>query len=420
MDSCAFKMTQTRNISPWQFAAFRIVFGVYLTAHFLHLAPWSGELFGADGVLPDPSLNFSFGLLPNPLEHLGTTRFVTVFVACLAGLSVCFTLGIFRRTVAVLLWFGWACLFNRNNLISNPGIPYVGLLLLLCAIVPPGEPLSLMPRFGKGRWRMPAAIFWGAWLLLAAGYTYSGAWKLASPSWTDGTALQHLLMNPLARPNWIRELLLGLPDLYLQLLTWGALAGELLVLPLGLMRRGRPVAWCWMLAMHLGILLVIDFADLTLGMLMIHLFTFDPEWLPARRRHPRLVLFDGDCGLCERTVRFLLNEDSEGLLRFAPLQGRTAEPLMLRHEIAKAPPRSMVLIEYCDEGEERAFTRSEAFLRTLDALGGFWRVVSWLRVVPRPLRDWSYDVVALNRYRWFGASSMCRLPELGETTRFLA
>jgi predicted DCC family thiol-disulfide oxidoreductase YuxK len=420
MDACAFKMSQSRNISPWQFAVFRIVFGLYLSVHFLQLAPWSAELFGADGVLPDPSLNFTFGFLPNPLEHLGTTGFVTAFVTFLAGLSLCFTLGLFRRTVAVLLWFGWACLFNRNNLISNPGIPYVGLILLLCALVPPGEPLSIIPRSGNRGWRMPAAIFWGAWLLLAAGYTYSGAWKLTSPSWTDGTALQHLLMNPLARPNWIRELLLNLPDACLRLLTWGALAGELLALPLGLTRRGRPVVWCWMLAMHLGILLVIDFADLTLGMLMIHLFTFDPNWLPAKKRYSRLVLFDGACGLCERTVRFLLNEDREGLLRFAPLQGRTAKPLLLSHKLSEAPPRSMVLIEHRGEGEERAYTRSEAFLRTLDALGGFWRAVSWLRVVPRPIRDWIYDAIALNRYRWFGVSSMCRLPERGETTRFLA
>ena len=60
----------------------------------------------------------------------------------------------------------------------------------------------------------------------------------------------------------------------------------------------------FLLAMHLGILFVVDFADLTFG--MVHLFTFDPDWLPARSPRSALVLFDGVGGLCERTVLFLL------------------------------------------------------------------------------------------------------------------
>lgn len=412
-------MNATKNISPWQFAAFRIALGCYLVVHFVHLIPWAGELFSADGLLPDPRANFTFGVLPNPLEHWQSAAFAQAFVGALALVDVLFTLGLGRRVCAVLLWYGWACLFNRNNLISNPGIPYVGLLLLLSTLVPSGEPLSLGRRRNP-QWAMPAVIFWGAWWLLVAGYTYSGAWKLFSPSWLDGSALHHLLANPLARPGVFRDLLLALPDPVLKLLTWSALAGELLALSLSLTRRGRAIAWLWMLAMHLGILFVVDFADLTFGMVMIHLFTFDPDWLPARSPRPVQVLFDGVCGLCERTVQFLLAEDATAALRFAPLQGETARPILQRHGLDQFPLRSLVVVETGSDGNELAFLKSSAVARSLDSLGGFWRVVSWtLRAVPRPFRDAAYDFIAKRRLRWFSAPSVCRLPTRGEAQRLM-
>ena len=412
-------MRAIKHISPWQFTVFRIAFGLYLVIHFVHLLPWAGELFSAQGLLPDPRLNFTFGVLPNPLEHWQSPAFAQAFVGVLAALAGLFTLGIGRRTCALLLWYGWACLFNRNNLISNPGLPYAGLLLILSALVPPGEPLSLAGRRNE-RWEMPAMVFWGAWGLLAAGYTYSGVWKLFSPSWPDGSALHHLLTNPLARPNGLRELLLSLPDGCLKVLTWGALAGELLALPLSLTRRGRAIAWSWTLAMHLGILMVVDFTDLTFGMVMIHLFTFDPAWLPVRRQQPVLVLFDGACGLCDRTVQFLSAEDDAGVLRFAPLQGETAAPILRRHGLEKEPPRSLVVVSVDRSGAERAFVKSGAVAEALDALGGFWRVVALgLRVIARPCRDAGYDYFARRRHRWFSEPVSCRVPTRREAARFL-
>lgn len=265
-------------ISGQQFAVFRIVFGIYLTVHFAHLAAYAPELFGSTGMLPDATLNFTHGILPNPLEHWGSASFVTGFLLALAVLSVAYTLGFWRQLCALLLWYGWACLFNRNNLISNPSIPYVGVLLLLTAIIPAGEPWSMDRR--NRTWEFPASAYGVAWILMAAGYSFSGWAKLSSPSWIDGTALWHVAQNPLARPGLVRDLLLHLPDVCLQCLTWGCLAAELLFLPLSIHRVTRATAWTALVLMHAGILLVMDFADLSIGMLMIHLFTFDRTWIP--------------------------------------------------------------------------------------------------------------------------------------------
>ena len=266
-------------ITAQQFAIFRIVFGVYLTVHFLELLPYAAELFSRDGMLGDARLNFTSGILPNPLERWDSPLFTTAFVAGLAGFSVAFTLGFCRRFAAIALWFGWACLFNRNNLIINPSLPYVGMLLLLSVIVPLGEPFSLRKRHDD--WVFPTGVYWTAWTLLAVGYAFSGWTKLLSPSWLDGSALAHVLNNPLARPGFARDTMLQFPNA-LQLLTWATLALELLFLPLSFHRTGRLVAWTAMCSLHIGILLLVDFADLTAGMLTVHLFTFDRRCVSAR------------------------------------------------------------------------------------------------------------------------------------------
>jgi len=399
-------MNRIKKISPWQFTTFRIVFGLYLTVHFAQLLPYANELFGSAGVLADAGVNPLYGLFPNPLVYITAPGFPFWFVALLLVSSLAFTAGAFRRSLSILLWFGWACLFNRNNLIANPGIPYVGLLLVLCALVPPGEPFSIRKRIVATTWCMPAMICWCAWTLLAVGYCYSGVWKLFSPSWIDGSALMHLITNPLARPEPLGDFLSQCPSL-LKILTWTSLAGEILFLPLCVTRRGRMVAWLWMLLMHLGIVLVVNFADLTFGMLMVHLFTFDPKWFPARGVNA-VVLFDGDCAMCNRWVRFITEEEQRPQFRFASLQASAARSLLRTHGFSANYRDSIVVIE--GRGAHvQVFTKLSAVLRILKGLGGFWSIVAWLRIVPRSVRDWFYDQVAKNRHRLFRTSATCAI-----------
>lgn len=273
-----------KSISPKQFTIFRIVLGSYLALHFAQLIRYGAELFSNQGVFADPRINFTYGIFPNPLEHWDSPGFITTFVFVLFLLAIAFASGLFRRTVAILLWFGWASLFNRNNLINNPSIPYIGLLLLLSAIVPTGEALN--PKRANRDWSLPTMVYWTAWILMAAGYSFSGWMKLRSPSWIDGSALFHVLNNPLARCGLVRDFLLAMPVPFLRLLTWVALAAELLFLPLSLWRRTRIIAWCALVGMNFGILFAVNFADLTVGMLMIHFFTYDPSWFPIGLRRP--------------------------------------------------------------------------------------------------------------------------------------
>lgn len=387
-------MQSNPSYSAWQFTGFRILFGLYLIWHFATLMPYGAELFSNQGLLADSALNPTSGLFPNPLAFWDSPTVVTIFLGLAVLAAFLFTIGVARPWMGVLLWFLSTALFHRNNLTSNPALPYLGLILLLSSLVPAGEPLSF--RKSTRTWAMPKWIPLVATVLLALGYTFSGWTKLASPSWLDGSALHHILQNPLARPSGVRDLLLDLPAQVLLIATWAALAAELLYLPLTLIRRTRPWIWLALLLMHLSLIVLIDFADLSLGMLMIHLFTFDPKWLPARkparaRNHVRL-LFDDQCLMCNRFLDFLAREDKATLLRFEPLP-------------ADHPRLSMLVIR-----DEKTYQRSDAVLVLLDSLGGHWRALTFAgRLLPRPLRDFAYILVARNRHR-FGRTTSCALP----------
>jgi predicted DCC family thiol-disulfide oxidoreductase YuxK len=135
-----------------------------------------------------------------------------------------------------------------------------------------------------------------------------------------------------------------------------------------------------------------------------------------KARHDNgIVFYDGVCGLCDRWVRFVVKRDKQRTLRFAPLQGESAKA---RADLP-AELRTIVFVVGAGTPGEQTFTRSEAALRLLDHIGGFWRLVSWLRIIPRPIRDAVYDAIASRRYRWFGRFESCRVPPPEWRERFL-
>lgn len=285
------RLYEIAPVTGRQFAIFRIALGAYLAVHFARLVPWGGELFSSKGVLPSASLNPIHGILPNVLAWLDSPTFVVAFLVALVACSVLFAAGVARRAMAIALWYGWACLFNRNVWIGNSAIPFIGLLLLLTACVPATEPWRFrQPQKDPYDFYVPRMVWVAAWVLMAVGYSFSGIVKLYSPSWVDGTAVAHLLNNPLSRPGFARDIALGLSPGAIKAMTWGLLGLEALFLPLSLWRVTRPFAWGAMVVVHVVFATLLSFADLTAGMLILHLFTFDPRWRKARPMPARAPL----------------------------------------------------------------------------------------------------------------------------------
>jgi predicted DCC family thiol-disulfide oxidoreductase YuxK len=127
-----------------------------------------------------------------------------------------------------------------------------------------------------------------------------------------------------------------------------------------------------------------------------------------------IVVFDAHCLLCSGSVQFLLRHDHRRRLRFATIQSDAGRALLAKAGIDAVDPESFVLV-----GEARIWTGSAAVLRVAHALGWPWRLAWIAWIVPAPLRDALYRWIARHRYRWFGRSEQCFLPEAADATRFI-
>ena len=133
-----------------------------------------------------------------------------------------------------------------------------------------------------------------------------------------------------------------------------------------------------------------------------------------------VLLYDGDCGLCQRSVRWLLRHDRRGRLLFAPQTHPAATALFARHGLRPEQLNSVVLVESFATPAERISLFSDAILNALSALGGLYRVAALLpRLVPVRFRNRLYAWVARNRRRLFPPPDSCSLPSPAERTHFL-
>lgn len=137
----------------------------------------------------------------------------------------------------------------------------------------------------------------------------------------------------------------------------------------------------------------------------------DSQILP--RDHRPIVFFDGECVMCNRFVDFLIHADPSARILIAPLQGETAKIYL--------PPlpdqRQEWTIYYLDQSG--LWDRSEAFVRICQHLKNWVMLFSILGLIPLPLRDYGYGIIASRRYQIFGQLDQCRIPTPAEQTRFL-
>lgn len=128
-----------------------------------------------------------------------------------------------------------------------------------------------------------------------------------------------------------------------------------------------------------------------------------------------IVLFDGVCGLCNRSVQLILRNDRRGRFRFAALQSDAGRALLEKFGLSPEALDSVVLV---DGGT--AWRKSRAALRIARRMDAPWPLLWPLAVVPRPLADFLYDRLAKHRYRIFGKLDACMIPPPEVRARFLS
>jgi predicted DCC family thiol-disulfide oxidoreductase YuxK len=130
-----------------------------------------------------------------------------------------------------------------------------------------------------------------------------------------------------------------------------------------------------------------------------------------------VVLFDGVCNFCDRTVNFIIEHDKERYFKFAPLQSETGLRLACEHGLASATNDidSIILVE-----DGTAFTHSTAALRIAKHLGSPWSWLAAFTIIPAFIRDPLYKLFARYRYSLFGRKDECMIPTPEVRERFLA
>ena len=123
----------------------------------------------------------------------------------------------------------------------------------------------------------------------------------------------------------------------------------------------------------------------------------------------RIVVFDGFCGLCNKSIDILIKIDTQKRFLYTSLQGEFVKTLDIEPNIDS--------IIYYENGN--LYYKSTAILKILEALGGLWRSTTIFYLIPRVVRDYIYDVIAKYRYKIFGEMDACRMPKQDEQALFI-
>lgn len=128
-----------------------------------------------------------------------------------------------------------------------------------------------------------------------------------------------------------------------------------------------------------------------------------------------LILFDGECNLCNWAVNFVLSKDRRGIFIFSPRQSDPGRRVLAKLGLENTDGKTIYLLE-----NDNIYSQSTAVLFILRRLPLPWKLLFVFIVIPRCIRDFLYDVIARNRYAWFGKTTSCRVPSQREENRFLS
>ncbi len=127
-----------------------------------------------------------------------------------------------------------------------------------------------------------------------------------------------------------------------------------------------------------------------------------------------LILFDGVCNFCNSSVNFIIKNDKTDHFRFLPLQSERGKKIVAEYNLDPENLQTVILLE-----QGRIYTRSTAALRIARKLSGGWKLMYGFVIVPSVVRDFFYNIIARNRYKWWGQRDSCMIPTPEVKRKFL-
>lgn len=131
-------------------------------------------------------------------------------------------------------------------------------------------------------------------------------------------------------------------------------------------------------------------------------------------QNKKIILFDGVCNLCNNSVVFIIKRDNKDVFRFAAIETVEGQKLIEKHQIDTSKVDSILLFE-----NDNYYYKSTAALKIARHLKGGYPLLYGFMILPRFFRNWVYDIIARNRYKWFGKKESCMIPTPELKSKFI-
>jgi predicted DCC family thiol-disulfide oxidoreductase YuxK len=132
-------------------------------------------------------------------------------------------------------------------------------------------------------------------------------------------------------------------------------------------------------------------------------------------KHKQLILFDGVCNLCNSSINYVIKYDKNDVFMFAPLQGEAGKQIIQKFHLDTSKTDSILLYS-----EEKGLQiKSSAALAIASKLGFLRNLLTIFYIIPPFIRNWVYDYIAKNRYKWYGKKEACMIPTPELQAKFL-
>lgn len=362
-----------------QFQCFRIITGLCLFIYFISLL-WGESTSGHwTKVFPVLAWKDLITTFPNLLSLIPLGLLLGVLSVASLGVAA----GLQRKFLSSLLLYGLGCLYEGEVLSLTPTSIALFSVLIIFLVTPEKEHDEL-------KWRFPYGLFILGHSMIVFAYL--------------------LILNPFTLPELLMTGKTGTMPMILSLFfTLGILT---LVL-----KQKRYIFWFFSFGLLLyGACFILTPSEIFIFFPLLFL-TIDPRWwiTEEEQGRPLILYYDGACGLCQKAVRFALENDGQEKMQFSALQSEQTKK--------RVPVELHPFVDQLDgvilEREGQFFIKSRAVLWMLYEFGGLWRMISFLRYLPQGLLDVAYDLIARYRIRLFGSADICALPDPKRRERFL-